>query len=91
MSTAAERYEQIVQVVHRYRSALPEGHLASLQYIGWVMSKVYEIVGNDDRQLTQQDFQDADKDTDKLKDKYFGWAKEIYAEVEAEQLAQADR
>lgn len=84
MDTAAERYEQIVQIIHRHRAALEEGRPSYHDYWAWIMTKVFEVVKDDVRGLVTQDLVDVGEDTTKLKAKYAEWRKEIYAEMDEE-------
>jgi hypothetical protein len=58
MTTAAEKYEQVVKVIHRYRTALPEGDEGSKAYYGTILREVFQIVKEDVKALVMQDYQD---------------------------------
>ncbi len=82
MRTAAERYEEIVKVIHRHRSALKEGDPSHYYYWAWIMRKVYQITRDDVGSLVRQDFLDAGEDVVKQKAMYAEWRKEIHAEMD---------
>lgn len=82
MRTAVERYEQIVEIIHRYRSALPEGDVGDPTYYRMIMTEVFQIVKDDEHTLLERDLNEVDRDTYKLNLKYAEWWHEIKPEYE---------